>query len=50
MKEFIANEMMVHVPLCSHKNPKNVLIISDEAEKFTKEIDKHTNISFDTVA
>ena len=28
MKSFIYPEMMVHVPLCTNKTPKNVLIIS----------------------
>lgn len=29
MKTFISPEMMVHVPLCTHKEPKAVLSISD---------------------
>ena len=45
MKEFIKNEMMVHIPLCSHKEPKNILIISDDSNKYEKEIFKHNNIS-----
>ena len=50
MKEFIRNEMMVHIPLCSHKEPKNVLIISNDIEKLEKEIKKHDKINFDGVA
>ncbi|OUR73277.1 spermidine synthase, partial [Arcobacter sp. 31_11_sub10_T18] len=35
------NEMMVHVPLCSHKEPKNILVVGDVDEDFKKEINKH---------
>ena len=45
MKEFIKNEMMVHIPLCSHKEPKNILIISDNSNKYENEVAKHTKIS-----
>lgn len=45
MKKFIKNEMMVHIPLCSHKEPKNILIISDDSNKYEEEISKHNNIS-----
>jgi spermidine synthase len=35
------NEMLVHVPLCSHKNPENVLIISDDTAGIKTETDRH---------
>jgi len=44
MKDFIYNEMMVHVPLCTHKEPENILIISDDSEKLENEVKKHINI------
>ncbi len=50
MKEFIYPEMMVHVPVCTSKNPQNVLIISDNAEKLEAEMDKHSEISSSTIA
>ena len=50
MKDFIYNEMMVHVPLCTHKEPQNVLIISNEAGAFVAEIQKHTDISCDVIS
>jgi len=43
MKNFIYNEMMVHVPLCTHKEPNNVLIISSNAAGFVAEIQKYKN-------
>ena len=43
MKDFIYNEMMVHVPLCTHKEPNNVLIISSEAAPLVEEIQKHND-------
>jgi spermidine synthase len=29
MREFVYPEMMVHVPMCTHKDPQNVLVVSD---------------------
>ncbi len=50
MKSFIYPEMMVHVPLCTNKKPDNVLIISDAAELFNSEIDKHQDVKAKTIA
>ncbi|MEA1983849.1 MAG: spermidine synthase, partial [Campylobacterota bacterium] len=36
MKDFKYNEMMVHVALCTNKNPQNVLIISNDGSAMTK--------------
>jgi len=49
MKKFIYNEMIVHVPLCTHKDPKNILIISDEAQSLEKEVEKHSGISSQSI-
>jgi len=40
-KNFAYDEMMVHVPLCSHKDIKKVLVVGEVSEDFEKEIDKH---------
>ena len=52
MKNFIYNEMMVHVPLCTHKEPNNVLIISSDAAGFVQEIQKYKydDISCDIIS
>ena len=50
MKNFIYNEMMVHVPVCTSKDPKNVLIISNDSADFEKEMQKHTEISSKNIA
>lgn len=50
MKNFIYNEMMVHVPLCTNKDPKNILIISDNATDLEKEVLKHNEISSKSIA
>ncbi len=42
MKKNIYAEMMVHVPLCTHKEPQDVLLISNTCDELTKEIDKHS--------
>lgn len=45
MKSFIYPEMMVHVPLCTNKTPESVLIISNDADLLTQEVQKHREIS-----
>lgn len=44
MKPFIYPEMMVHVPLCTNKNPQNVLVISDDAKPFIDELNRHSEV------
>ena len=44
MRENTYAELMVHVPVCTHKEPKNVLIISDEASAMMDEIAKYNTI------
>ncbi len=39
--EFTYSEMMAHVPLCSHKNPENVLIIGGGDGAIMREVLKH---------
>jgi spermidine synthase len=41
MKPFIYTEMMVHVPLCTHKNPKNILVIADDATALSEELARY---------
>ncbi len=50
MKEFIYNEMMVHVGVCTNKNPENVLIISENAAGFVHEMQKYEDISCDVIS
>ena len=51
MKEFIYNEMMVHVPLCTHKEPKNILIISSHSAPLVTEVQKYMeDISCDVIS
>ena len=50
MREFIYPEMMVHVPVCTNKVPKNVLIISDNAELLSTEMQKHSDIGSNVIA
>jgi len=49
MKKFIYDEMMVHVAVCTNKNPEKVLLISSDADGFIKEMNKHDNIAYDVV-
>ncbi len=45
MKEFIYPEMMVHVPMCTHKEPKNIIVISDDAAALSTELERYRDIS-----
>lgn len=49
MKEFINNEMMVHVPLCTHKNPQNILIICDNPLALEQEVAKHNSVAYKSI-
>ena len=40
-KSFAHDEMMVHVPLCSHKDINKVLVVGDVSEDFKIELKKH---------
>jgi len=50
MKDFIYNEMMVHVPLCTSKEAKNILIISDKAESLNAEVARHKEANLKTIS
>ena len=50
MREFIYPEMMVHVPVCTNKTPENVLIISDNADLLSAEMQKHVGIDSKVMA
>jgi len=50
MREFIYPEMMVHVPVCTNKVPENVLIISDNADLLSAEMQKHNDIDSKVIA
>ncbi len=41
MKEFIYPEMMVHVPVCTSKEAKDILIISDSSQLLEIEAQRH---------
>lgn len=41
MKTFIYPEMMVHVAMCTHKNPKSVLVASDSPDGLMGELSRH---------
>lgn len=43
MKNFIYAEMMVHVPMCTSKEAKDVLIISDDAEILGTEVARYND-------
>ena len=41
MKQFIYPEMMVHVPMCTHGAPQNVLVVSDDAARLQEELERY---------
>lgn len=49
-KNFAFNEMMVHIPLCTHKEPENILVIGEVDEDLKTEVAKHkTAVTFGDV-
>jgi spermidine synthase len=40
-KNFAFDEMMVHVPMCSHKDINKVLVVGEVSEDFKAELSKH---------
>lgn len=53
-KNYAFNEMLAHVPLCTHKEPQNILVVGECDEDFKSEVKKHkvaaTYISTDEIA
>ncbi len=41
-------EMLVHIPMCTHAEPKNILIISNHSESFVKELKKYKELNIST--
>jgi len=41
MREFVYPEMMVHVPMCTHKAPQNVLIVTDAPQALQTELARY---------
>lgn len=44
MKAFSNPEMMVHVAMCTHKEPEAVLVVTDSAETIKNELDRYRKI------
>ncbi len=44
MKAFIYPEMMVHIPLCSHKKPETILVVSDDSNTLQEEIARYSGV------
>ena len=40
-RNYAFNEMMVHVPLCTHKEPENILVIGKVDDELKQEVEKH---------
>lgn len=45
MKTFAAPEMMTHVPMCTHKNPRTIMVISDQSELLKTEMARYRDIN-----
>jgi len=45
MKTFIYPEMMVHIPMCTHKNPASVLALSEQNDLLQKELERYRGIT-----
>ncbi len=49
MSNFSHDEMMIHVPLCTHKKPENILVISDNQENLQAELARYKGLSIKAV-
>ena len=47
--EFIYHEMLAHVPMCTHRDPKNVLIVGGGDGGVAREILRHEDVKVDLV-
>lgn len=47
--EFIYHEMLAHVPICTHREPKDVLIIGGGDGGTAREVLRHTDLKVDLV-
>lgn len=45
MREFVYPEMMVHVPMCTYQEPKNVLVVSDTPDALDTELARHGELA-----
>lgn len=45
MKTFILPEMIIHVPVCTHKDPKKVLVVTDETDTLKAEMGRYRDIT-----
>lgn len=50
MKTFFFPEMMVHVPMCTHKDPRSVLLASGNAEALNGELSRYRGIETTVVS
>lgn len=50
MKTFVYPEMMVHVAMCTHKNPKAVLVASDNDDLLMGELARYREATVTTTA
>jgi len=50
MQNFTYPELMVHIPLCTHKLPQSILIISDNDSMIQGELARHSNVSATTTS
>ncbi len=49
MKPFVYPEMMVHVGMCTHKNPEKILIISDDDTLLQDELSRYAYVEGTTI-
>ncbi len=47
--EFIYHEMLAHVPMCTHRDPKNILIVGGGDGGVAREILRHEDVKVDLV-
>jgi spermidine synthase len=50
MSNFSHDEMMIHVPMCTHKRPQDILVISDNQENLQRELARYKGVNIKTLS
>jgi len=50
MKKFTYPELLVHIPMCTHKLPKAVLVVSDDDSMIQEELARYSDVSATTIS
>ena len=47
MKTFITPEMITHIPMCTHKNPRSVMVVTNRGDLIKAEMDRYREVEIE---